>query len=218
VSEYVPEHILKPEHLRAKERFMPYPKDHKARSRKRIIESARELFNRHGYDRVSISMVMERASLTHGGFYSHFANKEELFAVAVDSFLMGRGKEWRDWGGIDPTEVSPIMARRMVEAYLSREHLTDLEGQCPMIALSTDVARAGPEVRAAYERLLIAMVSLFAGNLGGRRTRRRERALAMAAMCVGGMILSRTIPGSAIADEVREAALKAARSMVAQAA
>ncbi len=194
---------------------MPYPKDHKERSRKRIVEAARELFNRFGFDRVSIDMVMEQAGLTRGGFYSHFANKEALFAAAVDSFLMGRGKDWRDWGGIDPTTMSPEMARRMVDAYLSREHLADLAGQCPMIALSTDVARAGPEVRAAYERLLLAMVWLFAENQPDHDPNRRERALAMAAMCVGGMILARTIPGSAIADEVREAALNAAREMVA---
>jgi AcrR family transcriptional regulator len=193
---------------------MPYPKDHKERSRKRIVEAARELFNRQGFDRVSIDMVMEKAGLTRGGFYSHFPNKEALFAAAVDSFLMGRGKEWRDWGGIDPTQSNPEMARRMIDAYLSQDHLDDLSGQCPMIALSTDIARAGPEVRAAYERLLTAMVWLFATNQPNHGPGQRENALAMAAMCVGGMILARTIPGSAIAHEVRQAALDAARRMV----
>lgn len=193
---------------------MPYPKDHKDRSRRRIIEAARELFNSYGFDRVSIDMVMRRAGLTRGGFYSHFDSKEALFAAAVDSFLMGRGKDWRDWGGIDPTALDPEMARRMVEAYLSPEHLADTPGQCPMIALSTDVARAGVEVRTAYERLLTAMVWLFAENQPQRGPDRRESALAMAAMCVGGMILARTIPGSKIAEEVREAALHAARGMI----
>ena len=84
-----------------------------------------------------------------------------------------------------------------------------------MIALSTDVARAGPEVRAAYERLLSAMVWLFSENQPAASQRRREKALAMAAMCVGGMILARTIPDSEIADEVRDAALVAVRGMIA---
>lgn len=106
------------------------------------------------------------------------------------------------------------MARRMVDAYLSAEHLADTPGQCPMIALSTDVARAGNDVRLAYERLLSAMVWLLAENQPQRGDGRREKALAMAAMCVGGMILARTIPGSAIAEEVREAALQAARGMI----
>ena len=193
---------------------MPYPKDHKTRSRARIVEAARELFNTHGFDRVSIDMVMRKAGLTRGAFYAHFASKEALFAEAVDSFLMGRGKDWRDWAGIDPTAQDSEMARRMVDAYLSAEHLADTPGQCPMIALSTDVARAGNDVRLAYERLLSAMVWLFAENQPQRGDGRREKALAMAAMCVGGMILARTIPGSAIAEEVREAALQAARGMI----
>ena len=195
---------------------MPYPKDHKQRTRTRIVEAARQLFNARGFDCVSIDMVMERAGLTRGAFYSHFDSKEALFVAAVDSFLMGRGKEWRDWGGLDPNQLGPEMARRMVEAYLSREHLNDTEGQCPLIALSTDVARAGPDVRASYERLLAAMVHLFAA--GEVDPVRRQKALATAAMCVGGMILARTIPDSDITEAVREAALKAAREMVAGAA
>ena len=47
---------------------------------------------------------------------------------------------------------------------------------------------------------------------------RRQKALATAAMCVGGMILARTIPDTDITEAVREAALKAAREMVAGAA
>jgi TetR/AcrR family transcriptional regulator, transcriptional repressor for nem operon len=193
---------------------MPYSKDHKQKTRARIVEAARQLFNLHGFDRVSIDMVMQRAGLTRGGFYTHFMNKEALFAAAVDSFLMGRGKDWRDWGGIDPNQLGPEMARRMVDAYLSAEHLEQTEGQCPLIALATDVARAGPDVRGSYERLLTAMVHLFAGGQPDRD--RRDRALATAAMCVGGMILARTIPDSGITDAVREAALKAARLMVAE--
>lgn len=195
---------------------MPYPKSHKPAVRAKIVEAARGLFNAHGFDRVSIDMVMDRAGLTRGGFYAHFASKEALFSAAVDSFLMGRGKEWRDSAGIDPSQPTAEMALRMVDSYLSRDHLQDVEGQCPLIALSTDVARAGAEVRGSYERLLSAMVWLFAG--GQADPKRRQQAMATAAMCVGGMILARTIPGSEVTDDVREAALVAARALVAEAA
>ena len=47
---------------------MPYPANHKARTRERIVEAARELFNGLGFDRVTIDMVMARAGLTRGGF------------------------------------------------------------------------------------------------------------------------------------------------------
>jgi TetR/AcrR family transcriptional regulator, transcriptional repressor for nem operon len=192
---------------------MPYPKDHKQKTRARIVETARILFNRHGFDRVTIDQVMAEAGLTRGGFYAHFTGKEELFAEAMTSFLMGRGARWREDAGVFPERREVEMARRMVDAYLSREHLEDLDGQCPMIALSSDAARIGPEVRESYEKLLRAMVWLFEVNIGTNRAAARSDALAMAALCVGGMILSRTLPDSALADEVREAAHGQARAI-----
>ena len=82
---------------------MPYTAAHKSKTRARIVECARILFNRHGFDNVTIDMVMGDAKLTRGGFYNHFKSKEELFAAAVSSFLMGRGAAWRAEAGIDPT-------------------------------------------------------------------------------------------------------------------
>jgi AcrR family transcriptional regulator len=185
---------------------MPYPKDHKARTRARIVEAARVLFNRHGFDRVTIDQVMAEAGLTRGGFYAHFTGKEQLFAEAVASFLNGRGAEWRREAGVEPDRREVEMARRMVDAYLSRKHLEDLDGQCPLIALPSDTARIGPEVRDSYQDLLRAMVGLFEANLGPERASARQEALAMAALCVGGMVLARTLTDSPLAEEVREAA------------
>jgi AcrR family transcriptional regulator len=65
---------------------MPYTAAHKARTRVRIVESARRLFNRFGFDQVSIDAIMADAGLTRGGFYNHFASKDELYAAAVASY------------------------------------------------------------------------------------------------------------------------------------
>lgn len=192
---------------------MPYPKGHKAKTRERILEAARILFNRHGFDRVTINQVMAKAGLTRGGFYSHFSCKEDLFAEAMVSFLEGRGARWRASEGIDPQARQLLMAQRMVDAYLSRRHLDDLDGQCPLIAYATDAARAGPRVRESYRQLVEAMVWLFENNLNGQEADRRHRALSLAALCVGGMILARTLPESEIADEVRLAAHSVATSI-----
>ncbi|MGV8854350.1 MAG: TetR/AcrR family transcriptional regulator [Devosia sp.] len=194
---------------------MPYAKDHKLKTRGRIVEAARRLFNTHGYDRVTLQMVMAEAGLTRGGFYAHFASKEALFAEAVDSFLMGRGLEWRNEAGIDPTRRELVMAERMIDAYLSEAHLTDLAGQCPMIALSADVARASAEVRESYQKLLAAMIWLFEVNTDDSGPRAREKAMAISALCVGGMILARTLPESPLADDVRRAAHAMARAFCA---
>lgn len=185
---------------------MPYSKEHTLQSRNRIVEAARVLFNVHGFEKVTIDMVMAKAGMTRGGFYKHFKSKEALYSVAVESFLMGRGAVWRDEAGIDPTNLSPEMAQHMLDSYLSEKHLGDIENQCPMIALPSDVARGTPEIQKAYQDLLTSMVWLFENSQPSGSDEKRQRALAMAALCVGGMVLARSIPNGALANEVRAAA------------
>ncbi|MBX2806252.1 MAG: TetR/AcrR family transcriptional regulator [Hyphomicrobiales bacterium] len=185
---------------------MPYTPEHKVETRKRILEQARILFNRKGFTEVSIDEIMAGVGLTRGGFYNHFRNKNELYAETVASFLNGRGKTWRDEAGVDPENGGPETVAAMINSYLSPEHLSDIDGQCPMIALPSDVARATPEVRAAYQMLLRAMAWLFEHNLPDNLENRRDTALALSALCVGGMVLSRTIDDPALADDLRKAA------------
>ncbi len=193
---------------------MPYSPAHKARTRARIVECARILFNRHGFEGVTIDMVMEEAELTRGGFYNHFRSKEELFAAAVSSFLMGRGARWRVEAGIDHLNPIPDDAANMLSSYLSAEHLGDIDGQCQMIALPSDIGRGNQEVQASYQRLLEAMVGLFERSLDGRRPAKRQTALTLAALCVGGMVLAKALPSSDLASEVRNAAHRHGRSML----
>lgn len=192
---------------------MPYSKEHTLKSRIRIIEASRILFNVHGFEKVTIDMIMAKAGMTRGGFYKHFKSKEALYSVAVESFLMGRGAVWRDEAGIDPTNLSPEMAQHMLDSYLSEKHLGDIENQCPMIALPSDVARGAPEIQRAYQDLLTSMVWLFETSQPELSEEGRQRALAMAALCVGGMVLARSIPDGALAQEVRAAAYAAASDL-----
>ncbi|MEP5731859.1 MAG: TetR/AcrR family transcriptional regulator [Sulfitobacter sp.] len=197
---------------------MPYSAEHRDKTRAKIIETARILFNRHGFQNVTIDQIMQEAGLTRGGFYNHFKNKEALFNEAVSSFLMGRGAVWRADAGIDISNLKPEMARQMVDAYLSSEHLGDVDGQCPMIALPSDVARANEDTQASFQQLLMAMVWLFENAVPQDRATRRQDALTTAALCVGGMVLARTLPDSALAQELRSAAHQAASSIVAETA
>ncbi|MBO9423870.1 TetR/AcrR family transcriptional regulator [Labrenzia sp. R4_1] len=195
---------------------MPYSAEHKDKTRKKIVETARVLFNRHGFNGVSIDMVMQEAGLTRGGFYNHFKNKEELFSEAVMSFLMGRGAEWREDAGVDVSNLRPEMAHQMINAYLSPEHLDDLDGQCPMIALPSDIARGGIEAQQSFQTLLEAMVSLFETNMASDDSTNRQWAQAIAALCVGGMVLSRALPDSTLAKEVRVAAGQSAKRLLSE--
>lgn len=193
---------------------MPYSSTHKEKTRTRIVEVARTLFNIHGFHGVTIDMVMAKAGLTRGGFYNHFSTKEDLFCAAVSSFLMGRGARWRHEAGINAMNPDSEATLQMIQSYLSDAHLGAVQDQCPMIALPSDVARASPEVRAAFQQLLTAMVGLLQSSLLQQEDpQARQKAMAMAALCVGGMVLARTLPECELATEIRSAALQTATAM-----
>ena len=73
---------------------MPYPAEHRRATRARIVRSARHLFNRHGFETVSVKQIMAGAGLTHGGFYSYFRSKSDLYAEALACFFTD--PEWKD--------------------------------------------------------------------------------------------------------------------------
>ncbi|MEO9515260.1 MAG: TetR/AcrR family transcriptional regulator [Paracoccaceae bacterium] len=192
---------------------MPYSAKHKEKTRAKIVETARILFNRHGFQKVTIDMIMTGTGLTRGGFYNHFKTKEDLFNEAVSSFLMGRGAKWRSDAGIDLTDLKPEMAQHMIDAYLSVKHLGDLDGQCPMIALPSDVARADKSTQESFQRLLEAMVWLFETNMQPQSENSRQDAQSIAALCIGGMVLAKALPDSDLAEGIREAAYSTATKL-----
>jgi TetR/AcrR family transcriptional repressor of nem operon len=189
---------------------MPHPPHQKSETRKRILQSARRLFNRSGFAGVSIEDIMADAGLTRGGFYKHFATKEELYAEAITDFICRGPETWRReaWqeAHIDPSAQGPELARMIVNAYLSQEHHDDRDASCPMIGLPSDAARAGEAVKAAYREVLERMARAFETNLPQGQPTPRQQALALVALCVGGMVLARAIDDSGLAQDVRDAA------------
>jgi AcrR family transcriptional regulator len=185
---------------------MPYPATHKAETRKRIVASARKLFNRNGFNAVSIDEIMEDAGLTRGGFYKHFSAKEELYRAAVLQFARAERPEHWQMCHIDPAAKGRELARMIVNSYLSKEHFDDRDGSCPMIALPSDVARSADGVKDAFREVLQMMLTCFEANLPSTDLSARDRALAVAATVVGGMVLARAIDDPAMADELRAAA------------
>jgi TetR/AcrR family transcriptional repressor of nem operon len=185
---------------------MPYTPEHKAETRKRIVQSARRLFNRHGFAGVSIDEIMADAGLTRGGFYNHFDTKEELYAEVVTEVLNCRPAERWPELTIDLDAPSVVLARQIVTAYLSRQHLEDREGTCPLVALPSDVARGGEPVRRAYRLVLEAMVGHLEKGLYAQGPGARTQALAIASLCIGGMVVARAIDNPDLAQEIREAA------------
>jgi TetR/AcrR family transcriptional regulator, transcriptional repressor for nem operon len=183
---------------------MPYPKAHRAEVKAKIVQSARRLFNRHGFDNVSIGQIMAGAELTHGGFYSYFGSKSDLYSEVLGCFFTD--PNWKNcWEGVKVDLSSADVGPQVVRAYLSREHFEDVENSCPMAALPSYVTRSGKRARRAFETVFKAMVSVLERGSNERGTRRRVNAQAVAALCVGGMVVARALEDRRVADELRSA-------------
>ena len=188
---------------------MPYPSGHRAEVKGKIIQSARRLFNRHGFDNVSLNQIMSGAGLTRGGFYSYFQSKSDLYAEVLGCFFTD--PEWKScWDGVEVDLASTDVGPQVVRAYLSRQHFEDVENSCPMVALPTDVTRSGKSAKRAFETVFSAMVSVLERSLIPRRLPRRTEAQAIAALCVGGMVVARAMADRTHADELRDACMSVA--------
>src|SRR6202012_6241301 len=180
---------------------MPYPAGHRDEVRRKIVESARRLFNRHGFDNISVDQIMYGAGLTRGGFYSYFESKGKLYAEVLGCFFTD--PEWKNcWEGVDVDLTAGDAGPQVVRAYLSRQHFEDVENSCPMVALPTDVTRSDKRARRAFETVFAAMVSVLERSMTGRGDSRRRRGAAqsIAALCVGGMVVARALENRASAD------------------
>jgi TetR/AcrR family transcriptional repressor of nem operon len=188
---------------------MPYPAGHRATIKKSIIDSARRLFNRHGFESVSLNQIMDGAGLTHGGFYSYFKSKSDLYAEVLWCFFTD--PQWKScWEGVHVDLSSTDVGPQVVRAYLSRQHFEDVENSCPMVALPTDVARSGVNARRAFETVFKAMVSVLERSLVQNERHRRSTAQGIAALAIGGMIVARTMVDRGLADQLRAACMAVA--------
>lgn len=193
---------------------MPYTAEHKARTRAKIVEGARVMFNRHGFDSVSIDDIMQHVGLTRGGFYNHFKSKDELYAEAVRSFTSCNPFARQRASAAGPAPTSRELARMLVDLYLSDEILADVDQHCPLIALPSDVARAGLEPRAAYTTVVENMAGIFQAAFGPGDADARRKALLMVSLCVGGMVIARTTDDPALRQTLRAASRREALALL----
>jgi TetR/AcrR family transcriptional regulator, transcriptional repressor for nem operon len=177
---------------------------HREQVRQRIIQSALQLFNRHGFTAASIDDIMAGAGMTRGGFYSYFQSKSELYAEAISCFVSGKLE------GIAAVDKASDRAAQIVSDYLSRQHFDEVETSCPLIGLPNDLSRSDQSVREAQESALRMMIETFELGMTASAQPARQRALALTSLCIGGMVLARAIEDRSLANELREATMAVA--------
>jgi TetR/AcrR family transcriptional repressor of nem operon len=167
---------------------VPWPEEHKAQTRDRIVDAAASAFREAGVSQIGVGELMRRAGLTHGGFYAHFDSKDELLAEAL-AYAMEDSRANLD-------RLQGDAAKGLLEAanaYLSPEHARHPEMGCPIAALGPELTRSAPSVRQSLGREIRDRLDQLADLVPHRTSpqrRRREAAGALACM-VGGIILAR---------------------------
>jgi AcrR family transcriptional regulator len=152
---------------------------------------------------------MTNAGLTHGGFYRHFESKSDLYAEVLGCFFTD--PKWNNsWEGVHVDLTAADAGAQIVRAYLSRQHFDEVENSCPMVALPSDVARSNEKAKRAFQTVFEAMVVLLQRSSAKNDHSARASALAIAALCVGGMVIARASEGRALANELRGAAMEVA--------
>lgn len=173
-----------------------------AEHRERIIEAAGALFREKGFGGISVADIMQAADLTHGGFYGHFASKDDLVAQACERVMALAIANWEKTAARDPDDPFAALLTR----YLSPRHRDDPARGCVFAALGADAARSGPLVHDAFAEGLEPLIAILAESApGASKTARRRKAVAAMAGLVGALLLARAIGQRELSDEILDA-------------
>lgn len=171
-----------------------YAKDHKQETRRRILETAGRRLKRDGIDGSGVASLMADAGLTNGAFYAHFDSKEDLVSAAITDQL----RVQREAFGTQSLEG-------IVRDYLSPWHRDNVESGCPSAALLDEIARSSDVVKGAYTDGQLAITDDVAARLAPEDPdSARVRALAVFALMVGTLQVSRALADRELADAVLE--------------
>src|SRR5471032_1576595 len=181
---------------------MKVSREQAALNRERIVEEAGKLFRERGYDGIGVADLMKGAGLTHGGFYGHFASKEDLLAEATGRSLDAAVQRWRR-----TAEQSPRTALAKIgHGYLSKTHVEQPALGCSITALGADVARLGPAARHALTRGAQGQIGVLEQLMPGvDAAERRRQALVAYAGMIGAVVLARAVDDPALSAEVLQA-------------
>jgi TetR/AcrR family transcriptional regulator, transcriptional repressor for nem operon len=175
--------------------------------RRAITDASAKLMRERGIDGVSVADLMGAAGLTHGGFYGHFASKQDLATEACSQAFAESVGRWQARAASQPDRPAAIHA--LIESFLSTRTRDNPGSSCPTVALAGDVAREPMHsaVRNAFrsgtEQLLEVLTSLQAcGDPGADR----REAMAQFSTLVGAVVLARATAGAEISDEFLHAA------------
>jgi TetR/AcrR family transcriptional repressor of nem operon len=189
---------------------MRYDASHKDETRRKVLKAAARAIRAQGPFKVGVAGVMSDAGLTHGGFYAHFASKDDLVAAGVTQMFDETATRFeRVTEGLD----GPEAVAAYIDFYLSALHRDSRVSGCPLPFLAADAPRLPELARQAFAEGVAGMHERMAARLAaiGRRDPTGDAKSLLAEM-VGALALARADPDPIRSDAIlaaSRAALKA---------
>jgi TetR/AcrR family transcriptional repressor of nem operon len=187
---------------------MRYSKEHKAETRQQILIQATRRFLQDGIAGTGIAGLMAEAGLTHGGFYAHFASKDDLVADCVRSGF-GHTRKALAREAESGARLGRTGLEGVIRLYLSPRH-RDLPAKgCIAATLSQEIARQPKSVRQNFTdevTELLALISALLPVPAGRKRltekQRGDRAIAILTGMMGSLQLARAVSDPALSDRL----------------
>src|SRR5580698_7656600 len=108
---------------------MRYSPDHKAEVRQRIVQDAALRVRGEGLTGAAVAAIMRDTGLTHGGFYKHFASKEDLLIESVQEAFRDIIEKLVH---VAEQSHSGEAWKAIVKSYLSLDYCNHAERGCPL--------------------------------------------------------------------------------------
>ena len=183
-----------------------------AENREAVINVASRLFRERGFDGIGLKDLMKGAGLTQGAFYKQFESKDDLAAQASRRAMASATNRWSAAVAAKPED--PLGA--VIDFYLSKGHREERMDGCPVVALGSDAARQGAEVKASFEagiREYLEMLSGWVGEADGEEA--SAKAMDILSTMVGAVLVSRVVNDPNLAQSFLDAATDQVREAVA---
>lgn len=177
---------------------MRYPDGHNDEVRARIVDVAARALRKEGLEAVSIPKLMKAAGLTHGAFYVHFEDRDDLVAAAVDR------------SAIDSAFAGDGSLGQAADRYLSKGHVAHPEMGCVIAALGVEGSRQKGKVRRAFAEAARRLLTRVQKKLHPRSAPGTldDDTLQKAAQMVGAVILARLVQDDALVERLLDAGKK----------
>lgn len=185
----------------------------KAETHEKIVETAAKRLREEGLNGIGVADLMKEVGLTVGGFYKHFASRDDLVAEALDAVPSA-------WSRLIPealaagTPGAKVFAR-VVDGYLDVAHRDAPGLGCMFAALAADLGRGGEKARTVATRKLEHGFELLAQLFGDRRApAARATAIFVFSALVGAVSLARATNDEGLSREILATVAKALKKTV----